>query len=52
MRRNLREGTIPGVKVGARWYVSSRVLDAILEGRSYPLPPRLDDDVPDGDDVP
>ena len=30
LRRNLRHGQIPGVKVGGRWFVSSAVLDRIL----------------------
>ena len=30
LRRNLRNGRIPGVKVGGRWFVSSAVLDRIL----------------------
>ncbi|MFI2102477.1 helix-turn-helix domain-containing protein [Isoptericola sp. NPDC019693] len=34
VRKNLREGVIPGVKIGGRWYVSSRVLDRLLAGES------------------
>ena len=30
LRRNLRNGQIPGVKVGGRWFISSAVLDRIL----------------------
>lgn len=33
LRRNLREGTVPGIKIGGRWYISSHVLDELLAGR-------------------
>ena len=32
LRRNLRDGTVPGVKVGGRWYLSSTVLERLLAG--------------------
>lgn len=32
LRRNLRDGTVPGIKVGGRWFMSSTVLDRMLAG--------------------
>jgi hypothetical protein len=38
LRRNLRDGTVPGVKIGGRWYISSAVLDRLLAGEPVEAP--------------
>jgi len=38
LRRNLRDGTIPGIKVGGRWFMSSAVLDRMLAGEAVTPP--------------
>jgi hypothetical protein len=32
LRRDLRDGTVPGIRIGSRWYVSSLVLQRLLAG--------------------
>lgn len=38
LRRDLREGNVPGIKVGGRWFMSSQVLDRITAGQPVETP--------------
>ena len=33
LRAALSEGTIPGVRIGKRWFINSEVLKDVLDGR-------------------
>lgn len=36
LRKDLREGRVPGVRIGGRWFLSSTVLARILAGELDP----------------
>jgi hypothetical protein len=39
LRRDLREGRIPGVRIGGRWFVSSAVIDLITAPPAHLVTP-------------
>lgn len=42
LRRDLRDGRIPGIKIGGRWFMSSSVLDQLTGDPAGTEPPARD----------